>query len=207
MADSPHTNDTPRYKVGKVIKRYSLDGMGEDLEARWIGDDVDSDSLRELAEYFNKELLRKTLTESERQQFSGEIETIYRLLTGDKISRGEQTRIRKVLERDGVDVEQLERDFVTHQAIHTYLTKGREIKKEDETGDRLESAHQTINRLRSRLIAVTETSLSNLQEVGLLTLGSFDVFVEMRVHCTDCGMHKNISELFADGGCECDDER
>lgn len=198
------SGDTPRYKVGKIIERYSLEGMGSDLESRWSSGGSESYSLRELADYFNKEVLRSALADGERQQISSDIETTYQLLTGDEVSRGDSIRVQKGLERSGVDVAQLTEDFVTHQAIHTYLTKGRGVTKEVETGDRLQSARETINRLRSRLIAVTETTLSNLSKTEIITLGSFDIFIEINVHCTDCGTHSSISELLTDQGCECE---
>ncbi|UHQ98988.1 hypothetical protein HYG81_24865 (plasmid) [Natrinema zhouii] len=207
MADSPNSGGTSRYKVGKVMNRYSLGGTGQKLEEYWVGDDRESYSLRELAEYFNKELLRSALAKTAQQRLDGDIDTIYRTLRDEDVSRGEQVHVRKTLEHDGVDVEQLQRDFVTHQAIHTYLTKGRGVEKGSEAGDRIESARQTINGLRGRLVAVVETTLSNLRKTDIFTLGSFDIFVEINVLCTDCGSHKNISKLLNDGGCECDSKK
>lgn len=203
MTESSKGDDVPRYKVGKVIDRYSLDGLGDELEARWIGRQGEASSLRDLAEYFNTEVFRSALANTDHHQFGTEIDSLYHLLTDDDVSRGEQTRVRKTLERDGIDVEQLLRDFVTHQAIHTYLTKGRGVEKPTETGDRLDSARQTINRLRSRLVAVTDTTLTNLRETDVITLGAFDVFVEISVHCNDCGTHKNLLQLLTDRGCDC----
>lgn len=204
MTTSADANSEPRYKVGKVIDQYSLTGMGDELEARWTGDLPDSYSLRELAEYFNKEVLRVVLAGTDHQQFSGGIAHIYRLLTDDDVSSGDRTRIRNALERDGIDIEALTQDFVTHQAIHTYLTKGRNVQKEEETRDRVANTRGTINRLRSRLIAVSETTLTQLRESGKITLGDFDVLVDISVHCTDCETHRNLFELLTDRGCECD---
>jgi len=198
------TDSTPRYKVGKVIQRYSLDEMAGELENRWIGAEREEHSLRELATYFNRELLRTVLAESDQQYRSGEVDTIYHSLTGDDVSRGEQTRIRKQLERAGIDIEQLQQDFVTHQAIHTFLTKGRAVEKETENEDPIKTASKTINRLRNRLIAVSETTLSRLSNADTITLGSFDILVDINVHCTDCGTHKPLSELLTDRGCECE---
>jgi hypothetical protein len=204
MTTSVDANGGARYKVGKVIDQYSLTGMGDKLEARWTGDLPDSYSLRELAAYFNKEVLRVALADTDHQQFSGGIDHIYRLLTDDDVSSGDRTRIRNALERDGIDVEALTQDFVTHQAIHTYLTKGRNVQKEEETRNRVENTRGTINRLRSRLIAVSETTLTQLRESGKITLGDFDVLVDINVHCTDCETHRNLFELLTDRGCECD---
>ena len=206
MTDSSNENGAPRYKVGKVIERYSLDSMGSEREARWLGDGTDSHSLRELAAYFNEEVVRAAIAGTDRREVSSDIETLYHVLSGEDVSRAEQTRVRKELERDGIDVEQLEQDFVTHQAIHTYLTKGRAVQKETEPEDRLDNARQTINRLRSRLIAVSETTLDSLRQADAITLGSYDIFVEISVHCTDCGTHKNLFELLTDRGCDCPEQ-
>lgn len=199
------TNISPHYKVGTVIQRYSLNGMAEKLERRWLGVDGDSHSLRDLAVYFNTELLRSVLEDAD-YRHAGDVDTIYNQLTGDDVSRGEQTRLQKQLERAGVDIETLQQDFVTHQAIHTFLTKGRGVEKETGVDDRVETARGTLNRLRSRLVAVSETTLSRLADADVIALGSFDILVDIRVHCTDCGTHKSLSELLSDRGCECDTE-
>ena len=62
-----------------------------------------------------------TLEDAAVQTFDGEIENMYRLLTDDDVSSAESTRIKRRLERDGVDVETLLSDFVTYEAIGTYL--------------------------------------------------------------------------------------
>lgn len=195
------TGDEPRYKVGKVIQRYGLDGLGAELEARWLGENDESASLRELATDFNKAVLRSVVADS--RQFGGDIDHLYARLTGEDVSRGEQTRLRKRLERDGIDIEQVEADFVTHQAIHTYLTEGRNVRRDTEPDDPVASGRETIDRLRGRLVAVSETTLSTLRDGGAITLGSFDVLTEVTVHCTDCETHKPIRELLADRGCDC----
>ncbi len=198
------STDAPTYKVGKVIQRRSLHDMARELEKRWTGQKREAQSLRELATYFNKELLRSVLGESDQQYRRGEIDHIFEGLTRDNVSVGEQTRIRKQLERSGIDVESLQKDFVTHQAIHTYLTKGRDVTKDTGSADRVKQGSETINRLRSRLNAVTETTLTQLAENDAVTLGSCNVIVDVNVHCTDCGTTKSVSELLDDGGCDCE---
>lgn len=203
MTESADSNTEPRFKVGEVMDRYSLAGIGDQLEARWTGDYPESYSLRELAAYFNKEVLRVALTDTD-HQFSGGIDHIYRLLTDDDVSSGDRTRLRNTLERDGLDVDNVKQNFVTHQAIHTYLTNGRGVQKDDRTPNRVENARETINRLQSRLIAVSETTLTQLRKSGFISLGEFDVLVDISIHCADCETHKNVFELVAARGCECD---
>lgn len=196
-------DSSSRYKVGKLIERYSLEGMARELETRWTGTDGDSESLRDLARYFNKELLRTALAETDQSDHGRDIETIYNKLTDDAVSRGERTRTEKRLAQLGVDVETLTEDFVTHQAIHTFLRNGRNVTKDTTNEDQLQTGRQTINRLQSRLVAVSETTLSRLRDAEIITLGSFKILVNITVQCTDCGTHMNISELLSNGGCDC----
>lgn len=200
----PGADDGPTYKVEKVIERYDLEGMGEQLERHWLGTDDESRSLRNLADDFNVAVLRAALRAVGEQPLDGEVATMYRTLVGDDTSSGDRTQVRRTLDRAGVDVDRLEGDFVTHQAVHTYLTKGRGARKETEAADPRESARGTVQRLKSRLSAVTETTLSQLRNRDVVTLGEFDVLVTVDVACADCGAHRQVTELLDDGGCDCD---
>jgi hypothetical protein len=181
-----------------------MGGMADELADRWTGENGESWSLRELAAFFNRELLKSVLSQNGQQYRRREVAHIFESLTEDDISPGERTRVWKQLERDGIDVEALEQEFVTHQAIHTFLTKGCGVTKDTEAGgDRLGQAKETINSLRSRVIAVTETTITQLSRADILTIGSFDVFVDLTVHCADCGTSISVSELFESNGCEC----
>jgi hypothetical protein len=51
----------------------------------------------------------------------GEIENTYWLLTNDEVSSAESIRVQRRLGRNGVDVDALENDFLTYQAIWSYL--------------------------------------------------------------------------------------
>lgn len=205
MAKAQNEAGHPRYKVGRVIQRYDLDGMGEALEARWLGRDREAESLRDLADVVNKAILRNAMEAAGKVVIDSEVETTYEVLTDDGASGADQTKIRRDLNRDGVDIEQLERDFVTHQAVYTYLTKGREVSKEASPGDPIERSDETINRLKSRTGVVTESELERLVNRGDLTLGEFDVLVSITVVCQECGMSQDVSELLSDGSCYCDD--
>lgn len=49
--------DPTRCKVGRLIVDYDLDQMKDELVDRWRGDGVNESSLRDLADYFNEQLL------------------------------------------------------------------------------------------------------------------------------------------------------
>lgn len=134
--DSEPGSSGPRLKLVRLIDKHDLEGIGAELEQRWTADDEARASLRELAADFNKELLSTAMTETGRQPLDGEVDNVYRHLTTDDLSEGERTRMRRRLEREGVDVEQLRSEFVTYQAVRTYLMKYRAAKYSEPDRDR-----------------------------------------------------------------------
>ncbi|MGM0592635.1 MAG: rod-determining factor RdfA [Halobacteriota archaeon] len=205
---SPTGRSKPNSKVDRVISKYDLSGLGERLEAYWIGDADEQFSLRQLAVYFNQRVLRKAMIDAGMDPLKGEVENTYNLLTDDDVTGGVRTQAEKALQREGIDVDELTRDFVSHQAVHTYLTKYRGVSRgENETEeDQVEKGIEAIQRLKSRVTAVTEKTLTTLKNTGRITLGEFDVLVDVRVFCSDCGTQYEVSELLRQRGCDCDDD-
>ena len=194
-------------KVDRLLTEYSLSGMDEQLITSWTGDADERRSLRDLAEYFNRELLRAAMAEAGMTTLDGEVANTYRLLTAEDVSTGVRTQAETTLERNGIDPQRLRTDFVSHQAIHTYLTKQRGVEHPSEpVGDRAGKTERTIRRLGSRLVAVAEKRLRSLRDAGTITLGTFSVLVDVHVVCEDCGTHTDVPTLLGDGGCDCDTE-
>ena len=193
-------------KVRRVIESYELAGLGEELAARWVGDGYDRESLRSLADRFNRRVLAAGMETAGLTPLDGEVDNTYRLLTDDEVSAGMRTQVERRLERDGVDIEQLRSEFVSHQAIHTYLTDDREVEPpgdDESTADRLARDRETIQRLQSRLEAVTENTVGRSAATDRLDIGEFSVLVDLQVVCADCGTTYDIAELFEAGGCDC----
>lgn len=203
--ESPGSTPSGRFKVERVVERYDLGEMPDILASRWQGEGDDAASLRTLAREFNLAVLRRGLDDADHAVSEPELETIYAVLSGNEGSGADRTTVRRDLERRGVAVEQLEGDFVTHQAVHTYLTKGRGITKSTDDTDPIERARNTIDRLRSRTAAVTESELERLESASAVTIGSTDVIVNVRVTCRDCGAYTNITDILDAGGCDCEE--
>ena len=202
MSEQP---DQTRSKVGRLIQEYEMDGVGQELEDRWLGRGYESQSLRSLADWFNERLLRAKIERSGGTPLDGEVANLYRLLSQDDVTAGMRVDAEAALERNDIDPETLQDEFVSHQAVHTYLTEFRGVSKEQATTDtdRIEKARTTIQRLQSRLIAVIESNLTQLRDSGRLALGEFNVLVDVQVLCTDCGTSYPITDLLDNGGCEC----
>lgn len=197
-----------RSKVARLIEEYELEEAGRTLTQRWRGDSGERDSLRDLADQFNQWLLRAEMEAADIDYLDGEVENLYRLLTDDAVSSGKLTRARRRLDREDVDVDRLTRDFVSHQAMHTYLTKHRGVSPPsdpDAEVDRLQQGKETVQRLRNRLRAVTDRTVRGLRSGGHLDVGDFDVLVEVNVLCNDCGRYYDVNELLDAGSCGCAD--
>lgn len=192
-------------KVGRLIEEYDLQGLGAELERLWTADE-DRRSLRDLAEYFNQQLLTQALEAATIQPLDGEVENTHRLLTDDEVSSAEATRIKRRLERDGVDVESLLDDFVTYQAIRTYLKDHRDAEYTPDETDPLEREETNLQKLRGRMVSVTEGKVEQLRESDELTLGEFRTLAEIQVICEDCNTQYDVVELLDRGGCHCHDE-
>lgn len=204
MADRSSNDAKPRNsKVERVIQEYSLEGMADELVTLWIGEQSERKSLRSLADYLNQKILRAAMEDVGMAPLDGETENVYRLLTDDDVSSGVRTDTETALEREGIDIGTLQGDFVSHQAIHTYLTKYRGVERSVEERDQTEKTMETIQRLNSRLTAVTEKNLENLRNTDRITLGEFDVLSNVQVFCQDCERQYTVTELLESDGCSC----
>lgn len=196
----------PANKVARLIDAYDLgSAFGDRLEALWTAEGDERESLRTLADRFNRRLLEVAMTAAGVSTLDGEASNVYRLLTDDDVSSGVRIEARNRLEREGIDVDRLERDFVTYQAIRSYLRDYRGARYEnDNERSRTETVVETIQRLRSRTRSVVEKSLAQLRDTGRISLGEFRLFVEIDVLCEDCDTQYGLVELIERGGCACE---
>lgn len=191
-------------KVARVIAKHDLTGLGDELVAHWTAEE-NRLSLRELADYFNKQLLAARLDDEQVETLAGEIDNLYELLTDDDVTSGTRIQAENRLREDGVDVAALRSEFVTRQAIHTYLTKHRQATYDSpDTEAVVDRRLDELQRLMSRQRSVTEQTLSTLANGDHLSIGEFQVLVSTRVQCSDCGRQFEVSDLVERGGCDCE---
>jgi hypothetical protein len=195
-------------KVARLIDSYDLGGAyGDRLEALWTADGGERESLRTLADRFNKRLLEVAVTDAGMSTVDGEITDIYRLLTDEEVSSGNRIEARRRLEQHGIDVDALTQDFVTYQAIRSFLKEYRGAQYEDESQtDRTGGVVDTVQRLKSRTRSVAETSLEQLRGADRIALGEFRLFIDVGVHCEECNSQYEFVELVERRGCDCRSE-
>jgi len=194
-------------KVGRAIDRFGLEGLDAHLVAEWT--DPEGASLRELAAETNRRILRAALRAAAAEPPGEGVAATHRLLAGEAGSEGARVAVRNRLERQGVAVEAVESAFVSHATVHSHLrdclgaSPGAEAPAPEE---RVTGAERTVGALRSRLEAVTDTTVEQLREAGVLALAGFDVYVDVNVACRECGRYYSVTELLSSRGCECQRE-
>lgn len=204
MDDASDAGSAARSKVARVIDEYDLGRIGAELEEKWTRPD-DRYSLRELAAEFNRRVLEAALKDAGQSVTRHEVDHIYSLLTGDDVSDGARVKKRRELERGGIDVEALEADFVTHQSMHTYLRDYRDAALDTGDSNPVESARETLERLRSRTVAVTRETIERLRDTDRIAADDIDVHVDIRIHCESCGTDQDVATFLTAGGCDCSD--
>lgn len=202
--ESPEpTSGGPESKIQRAIRESGLEGRTERLAAQWRGDDGPRRSLRELAADLTRTVLGAAMREAGLRPLDGGVENLYRLLADDSVSAAQRTDAEAKLERHGLEPDTLRRDFVSHQAVHTYLRDHRGVRlAEEETGPST-GARETVQRTAGRLRSVTEHTPDRLAG-DELALGDPDVFVSVQVYCDDCGRQFEFEELLDRGGCDCE---
>ena len=190
-------------KVDRVIEKYELDDLGLKIENRWLGVDGEQYSTRELAEYLNKRVLDAAVTRSDAISLTGNIDELYHVLTDD--TDADTTLVRSRLQQNGVEVDTVTSDFVSHQTIYRYLKKQREVERPERTLDeRREDAINTVQRLRGRTSAVTKETINNLKRGGILDVSEFSVLNDVQILCEHCGRSYDVAAFIERGGCDCD---
>lgn len=203
MTDSNGEDRAKSTKVGRVIETYDLHGLGDELERRWTEPDGERDSLRTLADVFNRRVLEAAMEAAGMDPLDGEIENVYRLLTDEDVTAGTRTETEGRLRQENVAVDELNGDFVTYQAIRSYLQDVREASYSRDDVDDVAAARSSFERLIGRTTAVIERRLDQFRNSGSLTLGRFRVRTTVTVYCEECETQYDVAALLTRGGCAC----
>jgi len=202
MSDA--TDGKPRNKLAELIDQYDLAGLGKELKAYWTGEGVERKSLRDLAEYFNKELLKAKMEQAGMSLIDNDAETIHRNLTDDSVSAGVRTDTENTLSENGIDPEQVRKEFISYQTLRTYLKAYQNAEYSSVSDEeKIKKDREMIDRLTNRSQSVAVDRIQKLISTDRISSSNFEVFVEMDVLCQDCGTQYSIDEYLDMGGCDC----
>ena len=186
-------------KIGRECAEYDLSGLDEDLCRRR----ADGASLRDLQGFVNERVLERALADAD-ADVVGDPENIYRLLRDEEVSSGRQAELRSRLQRAGIDIETVEKDFVSHQTVRDHLKECLDVDTSRRSCIDVERATRNINWAESRSKAVIKQTLDQLRNANQLATGDLEVTQTVRVTCTGCGETYRVADLLDRGGCECE---
>ena len=188
-------------KVARNIEKYDIQAMGSTLEARWTGATGERTSLRNLAHIFNRALVDAALREGDVHSYFADVDAIYDALQNG--SNAERLRAERRLTREGIDVDALTADFVTHQAVHTYLRQERDVSLTVADTNPVEKRIKTIEKLEGRGAAVAQAAVSRLPAADDAADPAYEVLVEFKAVCTAWGDTYAVRDLLRRDGCGC----
>jgi hypothetical protein len=204
MTSNTSNTSSGTTKIDRVMDTYNLEGMGDELVERWLGTGTtEQSSTRNLADRFNKEVLRSAIRESDTFTLSGDVDEVYRTLADGE--NADATLVRSRLEQSGIDVETVTDDFISHQTVYRYLKEHRGVERPQRTPEEgLEDAVDMVQQLQGRTIAVTEQKVQSLKNSDLVSVGEFSVLNDVQVICESCGRSHEVTSFFETGGCGCE---
>lgn len=191
-------------KVTRVATDHDLNAIHADLERQWTGEP--DASVRDLADQFNRRILRAALVDAGRTPIRGEVENIYGILQGEDTDAASRTETRERLRREGLPLDDLEDGFVSHQTMYRHLTDCLDLEKDppiEDEEDLVETWRDRLLALEARTARVTERGIEQLQAGGALDVGSAEVLVDVNVICNDCGAFYTVEQLLDRRTCEC----
>lgn len=200
-------------KVSYVIKKYNLtvpgsiaDDIDEYLAAQWLGQgEFSSVGHRQLAEWFNKRLLRKIYIEHDRSATETRIDSEYEALTGNDEPRKQE--VLDDLKRDGVDSGEVVDDFISRSTMVRHLKNCLELEKgqEREQASHREAGESTWERDkieygRKNFRESVEQAVSSLTNKEKLPGGGqAEIDLPVLVSCPKCVTRVRLSTALQRG--------
>lgn len=195
----------PCCKFGAVRDEYGLGSLERELGDKWS--DPEAAGLRPLAREFNRAVLRQVLTRVGEPPLPGEVENLYRLLRGGgDVSSADRDRARRKLRKHDLEPDAVEADFISYRTVDRHFkncTDREKRTRETGTGDVTDAAEERIDKLRNRLAAVTERTISDLDDADRIDVPTVDVTVSVDVICLDCGTQYSVRHVLEEGCPEC----
>ncbi|AOW79409.1 hypothetical protein HTSR_0207 [Halodesulfurarchaeum formicicum] len=178
-----------RLKIQRLVEKYDLDHLDEEFVRRYT---VEDQSLRDLADYLNVEITRRYF---EGEPFAGEY--VYRVLSeSESVSKRAETDLRKRLRAAEIDMEELQRDWVTHVPVKSYLNRILDIDTTSEPPDRdPEAVLADVRGAVSHQESIVESLLERIDE---LDLDAWDLHTELRLIRTDTGESVRLADRLQD---------
>jgi transcriptional regulator with XRE-family HTH domain len=196
VSDEPFRCDC---KIGRDAEKYGVPDLPLFVRRRRLEDGL---SLRDLAEAVNTRLVESVLEEAD-ADVAGDAASVYAALADEDVPPERRLSVRNRLTDLGVDVEELDADFVSYQAVRRHLRNCLDVATDREGITDLSEGREIVATARERDREIISQTLRRLQRVGELRDTDIEVRISPRVSCRRCGQFFGLDEFLAAGGCDC----
>ncbi len=195
------SSDSACCKVGRGIQKYGCNGLNDRLVQEYRHEDA---SLRDLERVINQEFTISAI-ESAGSPTDRDPATLTAILRGDGDStRREKARLETQLTQAGVDIEQLQQDYVSFRTVKTHLNEHLNVDTSRNETITIDSARDLIEWAETRCANVIERTIKRLSNANEATIGGdFTVRISPRITCYDCNTTLTITEYLDSNGCNC----
>lgn len=202
-------------KVGQAATRYELTDLDIDVAERH----QDGASLRNLADFVNREILRSAIHRADgdllrdSEHVFGALDednlvgAIYEALSGDDVPYNRDARVRTKLEQASVDIESVESSWVTHMTVRSHLRDCLDIDTSSSADITADQGVDTIQWAVARCRGVVEETLNRIRSAEGLHISEPEVDITVRIACIECGATYSPTELLEEGHCDCIDDQ
>lgn len=188
-------------KVCRVLESHDVEHYNDRLLEQWLAPKPQRKGYRKLARWLNVALLRRQMDRAGLPTLGEEAESKYDRLRGDDSTAAE---VRELLSAETIDVDQLERDFVSYGVIRTHMLECLGAEREETTTD---WEREAIDIAVAHASKKVEEAVGSLVRKGNLEGGSIVADVSVDVECEQCHTKVSLSRALRRGYvCDCGEE-
>jgi len=169
-------------KVCRVLDERDMKQYEKRLTDQWQADKPQRKGYRQLADWLNTMMLRREMDRAGLSTLGNEPESKYERLRDDDETVAAE--VRTDLRNEGIDVGELDADFVSYGVVRTHIKECLDLDRDVESTDWEEDA---IAYTREHATGKLEDAVRSLVGKGELSAcGDIDVHVTLEVECEGC---------------------
>lgn len=186
-------------KVGRITEQYDLDGLDGDLRHERRDGQT---SLRELATLVNARILKSTIDQTD-ADIAGDPESILTALEDDAVDLERRKSVRDQLAYTGIDIDELESSFVSHQTVKKHLNSCMDVDTSRSGIETIAEGTDVIEWAQTRNEEIIQRTINRLQRIGELPEGDLRLSRTVTLTCEECDSSYRLQEYLERGGCDC----
>jgi hypothetical protein len=172
-------------KVCRILDERDMSQYEDQLVDQWQAEPPERKGYRQLADWLNITMLRREMDRAGLSTLGEEARSKYeRLTASDEMVADE---LATDLAGAGIDVDQLQRDFISYGVVRTHLQDCLDLEYTAESGD---WETETIEIAREFATQKVTQATQSLHNKGELEGGNITVTVDVELECTSC--HANV---------------